>query len=243
MAEAPETGTPTPPEGTDPQGGGTPGAKDDSERGGKPVDAALALSWKQKAERVNEAERQRDEAKAAADEARRRLEEAQRATMGRAVDPEVAYVQDLAERAPYDPSAAAELRARTAEAIAKAEGAVNRSIIASRIPPEHVQAVFEHVQRSGYQMSVADAYRLVVPPSVAEADARAKSIEEENTRLKAELEQARRSRGPGWAGAAPAAPHQGRTIPLAEYRAIMRAGGAEAIKLGAEVDSNAVRVV
>lgn len=242
MADAPDSGTPLNPAGTDPQGGGTAGASVDGGEHGKPVDQKLALSWKQKAERLNEAERQRDEAIRAAEEARARLAAATSAAAPR-VDPSLAAAQELAERAAYDPDARLQLEAMRLSAHAAAQAKLTREMIAYGVPAEHIHAVEDHVTRSGFQMSVPDALAIVVPPSVAEGQARIRSIEEENAKLRKQLEDATRSPAPGWAGSSSSGGSATTPImPIAEYQARLAAGGPDALKLREQADSGAIRL-
>lgn len=243
MADAQDAGTQTPPAGTDPtQGGGTPGAgSDGSEPSGKPVDAALALVWKEKAERVNAAEER-------VRLLEQRLDEAQRQSYGQAApDPQVQALAELRQRASYDPDAARELGLWQVQAQNLAETRLTQALYTEDVPRAIAGRVADMVRQSGYQMSVQQAVQMLAPPENPEVASKLKSMQEENEKLRAQLasQSTRPSAGPAWAGGSGggAVPHAGPTITSSEYAATLAAGGKRAADLRADMAANKVRLV
>lgn len=250
MADAQDAGTQTPPAGTDPtQGGGTPGAgSDGSEPSGKPVDAALALVWKEKAERVNAAEERAKSLERDQEDLRRRLDEAERRSYGQAApDPQVQALAELRQRASYDPDAARELGLWQVQAQNLAETRLTQALYTEDVPRAIAGRVADMVRQSGYQMSVKQAVEMVTPPENPEVASKLKSMQEENEKLRAQLAQqsTRPSAGPAWAGGGGggAVPHAGPTITSSEYAATLAAGGKRAADLRADMAANKVRLV
>lgn len=246
MADAQDSGTPPEAAVTDPaQGGGTTSnGQDGREPGAKPVDAALALAWKEKAERVNAAEQERDEL-------RRRLEEAERRSYGQAQpvqDPRVQQLAELQQRAAYDPDAQRELALWQMQAQALAENQLTQALYAEAVPPKLAGRVADIVRQSGYRTSVADAVAMVSPPENPEVANRLKSMQEQLEKAQAELAAARKrqaSAGPAWAGGGGGgggAPSGVEVISRADYAARLRAGGPEALKLRDDAENGRVYV-
>lgn len=231
MADPNEAGTQQaqPPVSESAGTGGT--AADGSEAAGKPVDPALAMAWKAKAERVNEAERRLAEAEA-------RLAAAQQAqyAQAQAADPMAQMVAEYRERAAYgDKDAQGWLTAMTLTATQQAENQLTNEMVKGGIPSDKWDVVQGLVRQSGYRMSVAQALQLARGSEVPDL---AKQLEAERKKT-ADLEKALNARTVG--GGSPGNPAT--TTPAAmsvgdvpemtpeEYAAALARGGPEAIAL------------
>ena len=245
MADAQDSGTPPGAADTDPaQGGGTTSeGQDGREPNAKPVDAALALAWKEKAERYNALDAEREEL-------RRRLEEAERRAYGQQQqDPRVQQLAELQQRAAYDPDAQRELALWQMQAQALAENQLTQALYAEAVPPKLAGRVADIVRQSGYRTTVAEALAMVSPPENPEVASRLKSMQEQLEKAQAELAAARKrqaSAGPAWAGgggggggAPPGAP----TMTASEYAAALAEGGKRAADVRADMAANRLRLV
>lgn len=231
MAEPNEAGTPpTETPGSESAGTGATAA-DGSEQAGKPVDPALAMAWKAKAERVNEVERRLAEAEAKL-EAQRQAQYAQQAQ----ADPMAQMVQQLRERAQYgDTDAQSQLALMTMTATQQAEGLLMKEMVKRGIPADKWDAVEGLVRQSGYRMSVDHALTLARGSEVPDL---AKQLEAERKKRE-ELERVLNQRTVG--GGSPGNPAT--TTPAAmsasdvpemtveEYTATLQRGGPEALAL------------
>lgn len=231
MAELEKAGTP-PTEPVVSESAGTTGqAGDDSERQVKPVDPALAMEWKSKAERVNEVERRLAEAEA-------RLAAAQQAQYAQQAqaDPMAQMVQQLRERAQYgDTDAASQLATMTLVATQQAENQLTKEMYKRGVPSDLWDTVEGLVRQSGYRMGVDAAIQLARGREVPDL---AKQLEAERKRRE-ELERVLQQRTVG--NSTPGNPAT--TTPAAmsasdvpemtpeEYVAALARGGPEAIAL------------
>ena len=178
MAEPNEAGTPpTETPGSESAGTGATAA-DGSEQAGKPVDPALAMAWKAKAERVNDVERRLAEAEA-------RLAAAQQAQYAQQAqaDPMAQMVQQLRERAAYgDTDAQSQLALMTMTATQQAENLLTKEMIKRGVPSDLWDTVEGLVRQSGYRMGVDAAVQLArgreVPDLAKQLEAERKRREE-----------------------------------------------------------------
>lgn len=156
MAEPEKAGTPEAATPVSENAGTGAQATDGSESAGKPVDPALAMAWKAKAERVNEVEQRLRDAEA-------RLAAAQQAqyAQAQAADPMAQMVNALRERAQFgDTDAAAQLSILTLTATQQAENQLTNEMVKGGIPADKWDVVQGLVRQSGYRMSVGQALQL-----------------------------------------------------------------------------------
>lgn len=251
MADALESGTPPTPDGTDPaQGGGTPASgQDGREPSGKPADPELLRQWELKTsvENVNKVEAARRKAEEERDELRRRLEEAQRATYGQAQPSQYdTLVTNLRQEAAYDPVAAERLMVLETAAMSHREAALSTDMDLLGVPSQYKASVVKVIRESGYRIPLNQAISMVIPPENPEVASRLKSVEEENAKLRAQLnaQQSRPSAGPAWAGGSGGGVARATTtITASEYRAALAEGGTRGATLKADVAANKVRIV
>lgn len=231
MADPEKAGTPeaTPP--VSESAGTGAQAPDGSESAGKPVDPALAMAWKAKAERVNEAEARLREAEA-------KLAAAQQAqyAQAQAADPMAQMVQSLRERAQYgDNDAATQLALMTMTATQQAENMLTAEMVKASVPADKWDTVAALVRQSNYRTSVQQA---LVLARGSEVPVLSNELEAKNKRI-AELEKALNARtvgggGPGNpASTPPAAASVGDAPEMTpeDYYAALARGGPEAIAL------------
>jgi hypothetical protein len=178
VAEPNEAGTPQaePPVSESAGTGGQ--AADGSEQTGKPVDPALAMAWKAKAERVNDVERRLVEAEAKL-AAAQQVQYAQQAQ----ADPQAQIIQQLRERAQYgDTDAIAQLSIWTLTATQQAENMLTKELVRRQVPADLWDTVEGLVRQSGYRMSVEQAVQLArgreVPDLAKQLEAERKRREE-----------------------------------------------------------------
>lgn len=188
MADPEKAGTPPTETPVSESAGTGVQAVDGSESQGKPVDPALAMAWKAKAERVNEAERRLAEAEA-------RLAAAQQVQYGQAQpDPMAQMVQQLRERAQYgDSDAATQLSLLTLTATQQAENQLTNEMVKGGITADKWDVVQGLVRQSGYRMSVGQALQLARGSEVPDL---AKQLEAERNK-NAELQKALNGRTVG----------------------------------------------
>lgn len=231
MAEPEQAGTPTP-AATGSESAGTVAAAgaDGSEGAGKPVDAALAMSWKEKAERVNAAE------------ARVRELEARMADLDRrqyAPDPTVQALQSVYELAQAgDVASQVQLQQLAAVATQQKELELNDAMIEADVPRQYWQPVKALVRQSRYQWSVPQA--LAYARGSSEAPVLQESLKAKDEEIR-KLREALDGRSAGGAGgkvslSTPAAPApETGTGPVEmdfdDYQAVLARGGPEAIAL------------
>ena len=189
MADPNEAGTPpTETPGSESAGTGVQAA-DGSESSGKPVDPALAMAWKAKAEEGNRAlQRVADlEARLAS------IQQVQYAQQVQA-DPMSQMVQGLRERAQYgDADAASQLAILTMTAQQAAETNLTNEMVKAGVPADKWDVVSGLVRQSGYRTPVAMALQLARGSEVPDL---AKQLDAERQR-NAALEKALNSRTVG----------------------------------------------
>jgi len=231
VAEPNEAGTPQAETPVSESAGTGAQAADGSEQTGKPVDPALAMAWKAKAERVNDVERRLAEAEARL-AAAQQVQYAQQAQ----ADPTAQMVQQLRERAQYgDTDAIAQLSIMTLTATQQAENMLTKELVKRQVPSDLWDTVEGLVRQSGYRMPVEQAVQLARGREVPDL---AKQLEAERKRRE-ELERVLNARTVGNpTGGNPAA-----TTPAAmsasdvpemtpeEYVAALARGGPEAVAL------------
>jgi hypothetical protein len=185
VADPIEAGTPqaTPPVSESAGTGGQ--VADGSESAGKPIDHALAMAWKAKAEEGNKA-------LARVQELEQRIAAAQQQQFAQA-NPLAEMVAELQQQAPYDVNARASLAALTMQATQQAEMDVFRAMSRSGIPAARQDTVAALVRQSGYRMSVEQADMLARGP---EASDLAKQLEAERQK-RMELEKVLNARTVG----------------------------------------------
>lgn len=177
MAEPEKAGTPPTETPVSESAGTGAQAADGSEQTGKPVDPALAMAWKEKAERYNEVERKYNEAMAQI-EAARQMQYAQQ----QQADPMAQMIAQLREEAPYDPKAQAQLSILAMTATQQAELVLNDEMYKAQIPADKWDTVKGLVRQSGYRMSVSNALQLARGSEVPDL---AKQLEAERARVAA----------------------------------------------------------
>ena len=155
MADPIEAGTPqaTP---TGSESAGTVGqvGADGSESTGKPVDPALAMAWKAKAEKFNDVEGENRDLRA-------RLAAAQQYQYGQVQpNPMAEMVTELQQNAQFDVNARASLATLTLQATQAAENKLTREMVRHRVPEQSWDIVEGLVRQSGYQMPVEAAIQL-----------------------------------------------------------------------------------
>lgn len=178
MAEPEKAGTPGAETPVSESAGTGAQAPDGSESAGKPVDPALAMAWKSKAERVNEVEAKLREAEARL-AAAQQVQYAQQAQ----TDPMAQLVQQLRERAAYgDVDAQAQLATLTMSATQQAETMLVGEMVKAGIPAARWDTVQGLVRQSNYRMSVVQADQLArgseVPDLAKQLEAERKRREE-----------------------------------------------------------------
>lgn len=174
MADPIEAGTPpTETPGSESAGTGAQ-AVDGSESQGKPIDPALAMAWKAKAEKYNELE---DRVRNA--EARLAYAQNQQFAAQQQANPLQEMVAELQQAAPYDVNARASLAALTIQATQQAETDVLRAMMRQGIPPARQDAVAGIIRNSGYRVSVEQADQMARGSEVPDL---AKQLEAERAR-------------------------------------------------------------
>lgn len=165
MADPTEAGTPqaTPPVSESAGTGAV--AADGSESAGKPVDHALAMAWKAKAERVNELEQ--------------RLANVQQQQYAQQPNPLVDTVAELQQTQAFDANSRGTLFALAAQATNAAENWLTGEMVKARVPAEKWDAVAGLVRQSKYQTSVAQAMAFVSGSEVPDLQ---RQLEAERTR-------------------------------------------------------------
>lgn len=157
MAEPEKAGTPpTETPGSESAGTGAQ-AVDGSEQNGKPVDPALAMTWKQKAERVNEVERRLAEAQAQLEAYQRQQYQQQAAS-----DPMAAMLNELRQQAVYDPDKARELALWTVNATQQAELQAERALNRLGLTGQVRDMALQIHQQSGYRTPMEQCAQIAV---------------------------------------------------------------------------------
>lgn len=230
MAEPEKAGTPpTEAPGSESAGTGAQ-AVDDSEQNGKPVDPALAMTWKQKAERVNEVERRLAEAQAQLEAYQRQQYQQQAAS-----DPMAAMLNELRQQAAYDPDKARELALWTVNATQQAELQAERALNRLGLTGQVRDMALQIHQQSGYRTPMEQCAQMARGQEVPDL---AKQLEAERKRVQ-ELEKVLNQRTVGGSSASipssttPAAV-SGDEVPemtAEQYAAALARGGPEAIAL------------
>lgn len=174
-----------------------------------------ALKWKQKAEEYNAVERR-------AIEAEQRLLELQRQQYNSgqtATDPQVELVRQLQEQAQFDPVAKATLWNMEQTARAQAEAWLSRQV--ADVPAAKRAQVEDYIRAKGYQVSAAEALRVMTDPDV-------KTLAEQLAATKQELERYKSAKpngaSPAFAAPSTASADDGKvqeSIPRGEYLSIL----------------------
>jgi hypothetical protein len=188
VADPIEAGTPQakPP---DSESAGTGGqAADGSESAGKPVDPALAMAWKAKAEEGNRALSRVQEL-----EARLAAIQNQQYAQQQQANPLAEMVAELQQQAPYDVNAKAALASLTIQATQQAEMDVLRTMMRLNIPPARQDMVASIVRNSGYRVGVEAADQMARGSEVPDL---AKQLEAERQK-RMELEKVLNARTAG----------------------------------------------
>lgn len=242
MSGDPKAGTPDPAQQAANQAGTAVAGQDGGESGAapKPVDPALAMAWKQKAEDYNKVEKELAEARAMLEQARQFQQAQQQQPTDAAQAAYQRVYQDAAAGDPY-----AQVQLMNLQAAQQNSVMAQVAIDLATVPDNLRETVRDLVAQSGWRMSVADARRQAEELSRGKQydtlSTRIAALEQENKALKASQEAARRTVSTSVVPAA--APEPGSyDLTGSEYRATLSRGGPEALALKAAVDSGQKRV-
>ena len=243
MSGDPKAGTPDPAQQTANNAGTAAAGQDGGELSGaapKPVDPALAMVWKQKAEDFNKVEKELAEARAALEQARQFQQAQQQQPTDAAQAAYQRVYQDAVAGDPYAQVQLMNLQASQQNAVMS-----QVAIDLATVPDNLRETVRDLVAQSGWRMSVSDARRQAEEMSRGKQydsiAARLAALEQENKALKASQEAARRTVSTSVVPAA--APEPGSyDLTGSEYRATLSRGGPEALALKSAVDSGQKRV-
>lgn len=231
----PQAGTPETEPVVSESAGSAEAVQDGSEtaKGLPNVDPALAAEWKSKAERVNKVE---EEAAALRAQLQSIQQQAQLQN-----DPLAAMAADLQQRAPYDPDARAQLGILMFQVQQQAENRLVEEMHLLGVPREAWAQVKGMVQTSNYRMPVAQALAAVVPPKDTAMEKRLAEMQAELERLK---KGSRPNPASGAASTTPAASTvtQDDTMPVSQYNALLRAGGAAALDAKRRKDAGSLKI-
>lgn len=239
----PTAGTPSTPAQTANDAGTAPVVRDGSDAANpKPVDPALAMVWKGKAEKYNELEEQLAEARA-------QLERSRQAQMQAAQpDAQAQQAQAAWQRIQQDAAAGDAYAQLQIAQYQMTQQASAQAWLASEIAvlPEGIRAtVRDIVMNSGFRVGIAEARKQAEDmgrgKQYDDLASRLKTLEEENTRLKQGADLARRTVSTSIVPAA--SPEPGSyDMTGSEYRAALMRGGPDAVALKRAVDSGQRRV-
>lgn len=240
----PKSGTPDPNQQTANGAGTAGGGQDGGEAASaKPVDPALAMAWKQKAEDYNRLQ----DAYEAERKAREQLEQAQAGQYQRMPQQDEQASEVLA-KLQRDAAAGDYLAQSTLYTLQATQVTAYQSRLAldlAVVPEALRETVRNIVEQSGYRVSVAEARKqaedVARGKQYGDLEQRMAALEAENKRLKEASEA--RGRTVSTAVVPAAAPEPG-SFDLAgsEYRAALTRGGPEAIALRRAVDAGQKRV-
>jgi hypothetical protein len=146
------------------------------------------------------------------------------------VDPRLAMIADLQQRAAFDPNAQATLEIMRDQTVTQLENKLLNEIISLGVPREQMPFVQQLVRQSDYRMNVADAARMARGTAMDSVEAQNKKLAEELERTKKELESAR-TRVPNTALAAVTVDPNAGTVSASTYNSVLAKGGPEALAL------------
>lgn len=239
----PKSGTPEPTPQAANNAGTAGGGQDGGEAASaKPVDPALAMAWKQKAEDYNRLQ----DAYEAERKAREQLEAAQAAQFQQ--QPQSEAANEVLVKLQRDAAAGDYLAQSTLYTLQAAQMTAYQSRLAldlAVVPEALRETVRNIVEQSGYRVSVAEARKqaedMARGKQYGDLEQRLAALEAENKRLKEASEA--RGRTVSTAVVPAAAPEPGSyDMAGSEYRAALARGGPEAIALRRAADSGQKRI-
>jgi hypothetical protein len=146
------------------------------------------------------------------------------------VDPRMARIAELQQRAPFDTDAQGELDLIREQTVTQLENKLLQEVILQGIPREQIPFVQQLVRQSDYRMNVADAARMARGTAMDSVEAQNKKLAEELERTKKELESAR-TRVPNTALTAVTVDPDAGTVAASAYNSVLAKGGPEALAL------------